>query len=62
MPNEGYGKLTFGVAISLAAPHTWVASLVPVLLGFSLCAAGGSTPSLVTTLAALLGADRKSVV
>jgi 1,4-dihydroxy-2-naphthoate octaprenyltransferase len=34
-----YDRLTLENAINLAAPHTWVASILPVLLGAALCLA-----------------------
>ena len=45
-----FQKLTVKMAIELAAPHTWPASVMPVLIGISLSVALGASPSWVTCL------------
>lgn len=36
--NGAYGRLTPSLAFQLAAPHTWVAALVPVMVSYVYCA------------------------
>lgn len=38
MKEDGFCKLDFKLALGLAAPHTWAASILPVLLGTALAA------------------------
>lgn len=48
------GKLTPKLIVELAAPHTWAASTMPVLLAISLCIADTSAISISTALILLV--------
>lgn len=48
----GYERMNVRMALNLAAPHTWPASVMPALLG--VCIASAATPLSVTMVIALL--------
>ena len=50
MRNMAYQNLTVKMAIELAAPHTWPASVMPVLIGITLSVALKASPSWVICL------------
>lgn len=48
-----YNRLTIKSIVQLAAPHTWPAAILPVLLAVTLVVAKGYMPSLIMTLVLL---------
>lgn len=49
-----YGSLTLRMAVQLAAPHTWPAAILPVLISVAVAAANSFTVSVVMTGALLV--------
>lgn len=53
MDRAGYEKLTPSLALSVCAPHTWPASIVPVLLAVSVSVANGMPISILCAIVLL---------
>lgn len=50
--SSDFGRLTLRMALQLAAPHTWPAAILPVLV--AVAAAGAAAPSVSVTMACVL--------